>query len=154
MAKKNPVTAIQQAIEEEEKEQQPQKIRLYTMIIGVCCILNLLVLPISNSSHSNYQILNDTEIPINIEEDLELLSEKILDVENSVETFSSSITKPFAVKPIFEKKMGKSIELIIQRLIDMDSSLNTITKNIKKIRKEVVSLEQKQIDIKEKLRNK
>lgn len=152
MAKKNPVTAIQEAIEEEEKEQQPQKIRLYTIIVGLCCLVNLFILPMS--TNSNNETLLDTEIPIEIEERLGQLQQNIATLETSMENFARNVAKPSAVKPVFEKKMGKSIELIIQRLLDMDTNLNNITENIKEIRKEVVYLEQKQIEIKEDLRNK
>lgn len=152
MAKKNPVTAIQEAIEEEEKEQQPRKIRLYTVIVGLCCLVNLFILPMSTNSEN--ETLLDTDIPIEIVENLGQLSRDITTLEASVENFARNVAKPSAVKPVFEKKMGKSIELIIQRLLDMDTSLNNITENIKEIRKEVVYLEQKQIEIKEDLRNK
>ena len=152
MAKKNPVTAIQEAIEEEEKEQQPRKIRLYTIIVGLCCLVNLFILPMSASS--NNETLLDTEIPVAIEENLGQLAEKITVLEASVDSFARNVAKPSAVKPVFEKKMGKSIELIIQRLLDVDANLNSITEKINEIRKEVVYLEEKQIEIKEDLRNK
>ena len=106
------------------------------------------------STNSENETLLDTEIPIEIVENLGQLSRDITTLEASVENFARNVAKPSAVKPVYEKKMGKSIELIIQRLLDMDTSLNNITENIKEIRKEVVYLEQKQIEIKEDLRNK
>ncbi|BBM82499.1 hypothetical protein [Candidatus Uabimicrobium amorphum] len=152
MAKKNPVTAIQEAIEEEEKEQQPRKIRLYTIIVGLCCLVNLFILPMSATP--NNQTLSDTEIPIEIDESIEQIRQNITEMEKSVENFASNVPQPSQVKSPFEKKMGKSIELIVQRLLDMETSLNAITESVKEIRKEVVYLEQKQIEIKEDLRKK
>ena len=149
--KKNPVTAIQQAIEEEEKEQQPHKVRQYTIIVIVCCVLNLLVLPMSRTEQPD-NILNDTEIPTIVEESLEDLESKIEELDTVMADLSDGVASPSAVKTSFEKKMGKSIELIVERLSEVENSLDSIVKDVNKIRKGVVALEQKQIEIKEKMR--